>query len=169
MKTTNAVMLPFLELFGAVDGNGVFPLALNFENPNNLIAAINTFFMPPETDPRDGTDIDNNKEPHESDEENEEADPPDGTSRVSTAFLEERLEELIDLDDEKEEETKPNENENSQYDLVESSERVDSFESFFDNGDGGAALVMLRHMLTQTSITEVSLYAHKLTQVRDFE
>ena len=81
--------------------------------------------MKPATDPRDGTDINNEEEPQESDEENEEANPPDGTSTVSTAFLEDRLEELIELDDEKEEETKPNENENSQYDLVKSPEMVD--------------------------------------------
>ena len=43
VRTTNAVMLPFLELFGAVDGNGVSPFARNFENPNDLIAAINNF------------------------------------------------------------------------------------------------------------------------------
>ena len=43
VRTTNAVMLPFLELFGAVDGNGASPFARNFENPNDLIAAINNF------------------------------------------------------------------------------------------------------------------------------
>ena len=43
VKTTNAVMLPFLELFGAVNRNGVPPFARNFENPNDLIASINTF------------------------------------------------------------------------------------------------------------------------------
>ena len=162
-------MLPFLELFGAVDGNGVSPFARNFENPNDLIAAINTFFMKPASNPRDGADINNEEEPQESDEEDEEANPPDCTSTVSTAFLEDRLEELIELDDEKEEEIKPNKNKNSEYDLVESPERVDSFESFFDHGNGDAALTMLRHMLSQTSITDVSLYAHKLTQVREFE
>ena len=51
------------------------------------------------------------------------------------------------LDDEKEEETKPNENENSQYDLVKSPERVGSFESFFDHGNDDAAVTMVRHML----------------------
>ena len=168
VKTTNDVMLPFLKMFGVEEGNGISPFARNFENPSDLIAAINTFFMPPASDPRDGTDINIEEDPQESDDDKEEASPPDGTSTVLTAFLEERLEELIELDDEKEEQTKSNENNGSQCDLAESA-RVDSFESFFDDGDGGAALTMLRHMLSQTSITDVSLYAYKLTQVREFE
>ena len=105
VRTTNAVMLPFLKLFGAVDGNGISPFARNFENPSDLIAAINTFFMSPASDPRDGTDINIEEDPQESDDDKEEASPPDGTSTVSTAFLEERLEEPIELEDEKEEQT----------------------------------------------------------------
>ena len=162
-------MLPFLKLFGAVDGNGVSPFARNVETPNDLITTINTCFMPPATDPRDGTNNDNEKETQESDEDSEGASLPGSTSTISTAFLEERLEEIIDLDDVEEEETKSDENESSQYDLVQSPERIDSSESFFDDGDGGAALTMLRHMLSQTSITDVSMYAYKLTQVCVFE
>ena len=82
VRTTNAVVLPFLGLFGAVDGNGVSPFARNFETPNDLIAAINTFFMKPATDPCDDTDINNEEESQESDEENEEANSTDGISTV---------------------------------------------------------------------------------------
>ena len=162
-------MLPFHKLFGAVEGNGVSPFARNFETPNDLITTINAFFKPPATNPRNGTNNDNKKETQESDEDSDEdsegASLPRSTSKISTAFLEERLAEIIDLGDVEEEETKSDENESSQYDLVQSPERVDSSESFFDDGDGSAALTMLRHMLSQTSITDVSMYAYKLTQV----
>ena len=49
-------------------------------------------------------------------------------------------------------------NKSSQYDLVQSQERVDSAESFFEDGDGGATLTILRHMLSQTPITDVLMY-----------
>ena len=71
------------------------------------------------------------------------------------------MEELIELDDPKEDGTKPNKNKSSQYELVQSPARVDSSESLFGYGDGGAALTMLRHMLSQTSITDVSMYTYK--------
>ena len=163
--TTNAVMLPFLTLFGAEEGNGVSPFARTFETPNDLITVINIFFQPPASDPRDRpTEGDDDEQP-ESDDEDEEASAPASPSAISTTFLEERLEEIIELDDADEEEIKSDKDESSFDNLVELSASVEPFESFFDNGNADAALTMLRHMLSQTSIIDVSMYAYKLTQV----
>ena len=82
-----------------------------------------------------------------------------------TAFSKERLEEIIELDDAEEEETKSDKDESCFDDLVEPSASVEPFESFFNNGNADAALLMLRHMLSQTSINDVSMYAYKLTKV----
>ena len=158
-------MLPFLKLFGAEEGNGVSPFARTFESPNDLITVINNFFQPPASDPRDGPTKGDEDEQPESDEEDEEASPPASPSAISTTFLEERLEEIIELDDADKEETKSDKDESSFDDLVELSASVEPFESFFDDGNTDAALTMLRHMLIQTSIIDVSMYAYTLTQV----
>ena len=99
---------------------------------------------------------DNQEEPQESDEEDGEASPPASTSANSTAFLEERLKKIIELDDADKEEIKSNKDESSHCDLVKSPENIDPFESFFDDGDDNAAVAMLRHMLSHMSVADVS-------------
>ena len=50
-------------------------------------------------------------------------------------------------------------------DLIEAAKCVEIFETFFNNGDVDEALPMLRQMLSQTSIVNVSKYAYNLTKV----
>ena len=93
VRTTNDVMLPFLKLFGAEEGNGVSSFARTFDTPNDLITVINNFFQPPASNPRDRpTEGDDDEQP-ESDDEDEEASPPASPSEILTAFLKEKLEE----------------------------------------------------------------------------
>ena len=155
IRATNAAMLYFLKLFGVVEGNGVSPFVRTFESTNSLITSINRCFMPPASDPCDGSNEGGEDEQPDSDEEGEEASPPTSTSAILTAFLEERLEEMIGLDDNNEGETKSDKGESSYYDLVELSARVELYESFFDDGDADLSLTMLRHVLSQTSIVDV--------------
>ena len=159
-------MLPFLELSGVVDGKGLSPFARNFETPNDLITSINTFFVLPATNPRDGTSADNKEEPQEPDKEDGTASPPARTSAILTALLEKRREKIIEFDDTyaDEEEIKSNKDESSHCDLTDSPENTDPSESFFDDGEDDAALAMLRHMLSQTPALDVSMNAYKLTQ-----
>ena len=165
VKTTNDVMLPFLKLFGVEEGNGVSPFARTFDTPSDLIAVINKFFQPPPSDPRDRQTDDNNDEQPESDDE----DPADGSpaclSTISANFLKERVEEIIELDDAEEDETRSSNNENGFEDLIEAAKSVERFETFFNNGNVDEALPMLRQMLNQTSIANVSKYAYNLTKV----
>ena len=55
--------------------------------------------------------------------------------------------------------------ENSFEDLVEAAKSVERLETFFNNGNVDEALKILRQMLSQTSIVDVSKYAYNLTKV----
>ena len=72
VKTTNAVMLTFLKLFGAEECNGVSLFARTFDTPNDLITVINKFFQPPASNPCDGPTKGDDDEQPESDDEDEE-------------------------------------------------------------------------------------------------
>ena len=48
-------------------------------------------------------------------------------------------------------------------DLIEAAKGVEMFETFFNKADVDEALPMLRQMLSQTSIVNVSKYAYNLT------
>lgn len=165
VKTTNDVMLPFLKLFGVEEGNGISPFARTFDTPSDLIAVINKFFQPPPSDPRDRQTDGNDDEQPESDDE----DPADGSpaclSTISANFLKERVEEIIELGDAEEDETRSSNNENGFEDLVEAEKSVETLETLFNNGNVDEALRILRQMLSQTSIVDVSKYAYNLTKV----
>ena len=165
VKTTNDVMLPFLKLFGVEEGNGVSPFARTFDTPSDLIAVINKFFQPPPSDPRDRQSDGNDDEQPESYDEDSADGSSDCLSTISANFLKERVEELIELDDAEEDETRSNNNENGFEDLIEAAEIVERSETFFNNGNVNEALPMLRQMLSQTSIVNVSKYAYNLTKV----
>ena len=75
------------------------------------------------------------------------------------------MEEINELDDAEEDETRSSNNENGFEDLIEAAEIVERSETFFNNGNVNEALPMLRQMLSQTSIVNVSKYAYNLTKV----
>ena len=49
--------------------------------------------------------------------------------------------------------------------LIEAAKSVERLEALFNNGNVDEALPMLRRMLSQTSIDNVSKYAYNLTKV----
>ena len=49
--------------------------------------------------------------------------------------------------------------------MIEAAKSVERLETFFNNGNVDEALPMLRQMLSQTSIDNVSKYAYNLTKV----
>ena len=49
--------------------------------------------------------------------------------------------------------------------MIEAAKSVERLETFFNNGNVDEALPMLRQMLSQTSIYNVSKYAYNLTKV----
>ena len=49
--------------------------------------------------------------------------------------------------------------------MIEAAKSVERLETFFNNGNVDEALLMLRQMLSQTSIDNVSKYAYNLTKV----
>ena len=165
VKITNDVMLPFLKMFGVEEGNGISPFARTFDMPSDLVAAINKFFQPPPSDPRDRQTDDNDDEQPELDDEDQEDGSSAGLSSISANFLKERVEEIIELDDAEEDDERSSNNENGLEDLFEAAKGVEIFETFFNNGDVDEALPMLRQMLSQTSIVNVSKYAYNLTKV----
>ena len=75
------------------------------------------------------------------------------------------MEEIIELDDAEEDETRSSNNENRFDDLIEAAKSVERLEALFNNGNVDEALPMLRRMLSQTSIDNVSKYAYNLTKV----
>ena len=75
------------------------------------------------------------------------------------------MEEIIELDDAEEDETRSSNNENGFEDLVEAEKSVETLETLFNNGNVDEALRILRQMLSQTSIVDVSKYAYNLTKV----
>jgi len=165
VNTTNDVMLPFLKLFGVEEGNSISPFARTFETPSDLIDVINYFFQPPPSDARDRQTDDNDDVQPESDDEDPAGGSPASLSTISDNFLKERVEEIIGLDDAEEDETRSSNNENGFEDLVEAAKSVERLETFFNNGNVDEALKILRQMLSQTSIADVSKYAYNLTKV----
>ena len=75
------------------------------------------------------------------------------------------MEEIIELDDAEEDETRSSTKENRFEDLIEAAKSVERLETFFNNGNVDEALPMLRQMLSQTSIDNVSKHAYNLTKV----
>ena len=75
------------------------------------------------------------------------------------------MEEIIELDDAEEDETRSSNNENRFEDLIEAAKSVERLEALFNNGNVDEALPMLRRMISQTSIDNVSKYAYNLTKV----
>ena len=75
------------------------------------------------------------------------------------------MEEIIELDDAEEDETRSSNNENRFDDLIEAAKSVERLEALFNNGNVDEALPMLRRMLSQTSIDNVSKHAYNLTKV----
>ena len=49
--------------------------------------------------------------------------------------------------------------------MVEAAKNVETLETIFNNGNVDEALKILRQMLSQTSIVDVSKYAYNLTKV----
>ena len=45
-------MVPFLNLFGVKEGNGIYTFAVKIENPWYLVCLVNQLFRPPGRDPR---------------------------------------------------------------------------------------------------------------------
>ena len=52
IAVANSFVLPFLEMFGAVEGNGLSPFARNFDSPNELKDEIEKFFRRQKPDRR---------------------------------------------------------------------------------------------------------------------
>ncbi len=75
VKTANAVVVPFLKLFGVEEGNGLSPFARTFDSPNDLSTVISAYFQPPESDPCDGPTTEDEDQQLESDDEDKEASP----------------------------------------------------------------------------------------------
>ena len=44
-------MVPFLDLFGVEEGNGLSPFAVNIDTPGGLVRLVEKFFHPPRRDP----------------------------------------------------------------------------------------------------------------------
>ena len=130
-----------------------------------MIDVINEFFQPPPSDARDGQTGDNDDDQPESDDEDPASGSPASLSKISDDFLKERVEEIIELDDAEEDETRSSNNENRFDDLIEAAKSVERLEALFNNGNVDEALPMLRRMLSQTSISNVSKYAYNLTKV----
>jgi hypothetical protein len=80
-------------------------------------------------------------------------------------FLKERVEELIELDDVEEDETRSSDNEKGFEDMIEAAKIDERFETFFNNSNVDEALPMLRQMISQKSIVNVSKNAYNLTKV----
>ena len=52
MKATTEWMVPFIDLFGVEEGNGLTPFATEINTPAELSDHLKAFFKPPQRDPR---------------------------------------------------------------------------------------------------------------------
>ena len=60
-------MLPFLELFGVTDGNGLSPFAVGINSPAMLLGLLDSFFKPPVRDKRGASGMAPIEEPKATD------------------------------------------------------------------------------------------------------
>ena len=86
-------------------------------------------------------------------------------SRILANFLKERVEETIELDDAEEDETRSSKKKKGFEDMIEAAKNDERFETFFNNGNVDEALPMLRQIVSQKSIVNVSKNAYNITKV----
>ena len=75
------------------------------------------------------------------------------------------MEETIELDDAEEDETRSGNKEKGFEDMIEAAKIDERFETFFNNGNVDEALPMLRQIVSQKSIVNVSKNAYNITKV----
>jgi hypothetical protein len=57
IEVANSWMIPFLGMFGVVEGNGLSPFATSIDSPSDLRSMLNQFFRPPKRDTRGNTSM----------------------------------------------------------------------------------------------------------------
>lgn len=173
ISEVNEKMIPFLKMFGATDGNGLSPFAVNIDTAEDLLILVEQFFRPPKRDPRDyGVgDVDSDNEPDDVShgEEGLSNEPVDFVASFMKDIAAGAPSETMDLagDDGVSSDDESDDGKGDDGDTASSEVEVtaSSREICFDNGDSSKAFLEIKGILESSDIPSLGRNAMKMIEM----
>ncbi|KAL9188604.1 hypothetical protein ACHAXT_006982 [Thalassiosira profunda] len=165
-------MKPFLKLFGVEEGNGLSPFLNEINEPSDLLALVNDFFRRPKRDPREmgqqpvaGIGGDSEELDEEEEEDEEEQDKESEQGDFVPSFMDDIASVDVTGEGEDDEDTASVANNAVNADAGAANNDGDDIASYFDSGDGSAAYLELKALLSSEHIPSIGSRVLKIMQL----